>query len=404
MLKIDFGPANGGVRAFKSEEDLATFADQQMTDWLNHTGDASQLDRKTFGAVAGAWQNYAATVRSGVEGRAEGFRQKTASLLMVHGGLAGTALMTVREQLGPEAAWSVVTYLQTPADQQVATHLAKSKVEAIIRYAAIVGGLTSEGARDARASFRRMTAAFAQDVAEHRTQLEAKISEADARLADFQERAEQEFELFRSAHRERLAEADEAATARAGQWEELLDQFTNQLKIEAPVKLWDDRAGEHKDAAKIYRRWAWGIGAVGLSLTYLVALGALQFAHWLFADALATGVAITTPGQLRPTWQYEFLFVASSTLLYLTLYLWVMRMVVRMFMTEHHLYIDASARARMAHTYLALNKDGAAQDADRAIVLAALFRPPSDGIVKDDALPMVSPASILSGQLAGRNN
>jgi hypothetical protein len=57
----------------------------------------------------------------------------------------------------------------------------------------------------------------------------------------------------------------------------------------------------------------------------------------------------------------------------------------------------------MAETYLALTKEGAATEQDRAIVLASLFKPVVDGIVKDDGLPAITPAALLSGLVAGKN-
>jgi hypothetical protein len=56
----------------------------------------------------------------------------------------------------------------------------------------------------------------------------------------------------------------------------------------------------------------------------------------------------------------------------------------------------------MAETYLALTKEEAATDQDRAIVLASLFRPIADGIISDDGLPAITPAAILSGWAGGR--
>ncbi len=73
-----------------------------------------------------------------------------------------------------------------------------------------------------------------------------------------------------------------------------------------------------------------------------------------------------------------------------------------MYMTEQHLGIDAQSRASMAQTYLALTKEDVASDQDRAILLASLFRPVVDGIVKDDGLPAITPAAILSGQAFGK--
>ncbi|WP_354327114.1 DUF6161 domain-containing protein [Porphyrobacter sp. MBR-155] len=84
------------------------------------------------------------------------------------------------------------------------------------------------------------------------------------------------------------------------------------------------------------------------------------------------------------------------------MFFWIMRIVVRTYMTEHHLAIDATSRASMAETYLALKKESAATDQDRAIVLASLFRPVVDGIVKDDGLPAITPAAIISGLAVGK--
>lgn len=53
----------------------------------------------------------------------------------------------------------------------------------------------------------------------------------------------------------------------------------------------------------------------------------------------------------------------------------------------------------MVTTYLALANEGAADEKDRSIVLAALFRPTADGVVKDDGLPMTAPAALFSNML-----
>lgn len=42
-----------------------------------------------------------------------------------------------------------------------------------------------------------------------------------------------------------------------------------------------------------------------------------------------------------------------------------------------------------------------ADEKDRAIILAALFRPNTDGIVKDDGAPDLGPASVAAKILTG---
>jgi hypothetical protein len=65
-----------------------------------------------------------------------------------------------------------------------------------------------------------------------------------------------------------------------------------------------------------------------------------------------------------------------------------MRAFVRIFISNLHLENDAAERVTMAKTYLALLRDGSLpKDDSIGTILAALFRPTGDGIVKDEGLP-----------------
>ncbi len=68
--------------------------------------------------------------------------------------------------------------------------------------------------------------------------------------------------------------------------------------------------------------------------------------------------------------------------------MWGIRLIVRMFLSHLHLATDAAERVVMTQTYLSL-LDGKhlPNDEDRKLILQALFRPTSDGIVKDEGVP-----------------
>jgi hypothetical protein len=87
-------------------------------------------------------------------------------------------------------------------------------------------------------------------------------------------------------------------------------------------------------------------------------------------------------GSTPATWQ-----VAVLALLGL-FGVWATRLVVRVWLSHVHLATDAAERVVMVKTYLALGADGMpSADADRQHLLQALFRPASDGIVKDEGIP-----------------
>lgn len=76
------------------------------------------------------------------------------------------------------------------------------------------------------------------------------------------------------------------------------------------------------------------------------------------------------------------------SLLVITLGLWLIRTFARMFLSNWHLAADASERVVMVQTYLALLQEGSGLDtSDRELIITALFRKASTGIVRDDANP-----------------
>lgn len=175
--------------------------------------------------------------------------------------------------------------------------------------------------------------------------------------------------------------------------------FKEQRQLEAPVLLWETRASAHEATLAARKWWMIGIGAAGIIVAVLVALGAFELAQRVFQSAvMPTGKGQTaTVGGMRPSFHFELLFASAGTLIYLTMYIWTMKLLVRLYATEHHLALDARGRAALTETYLSLTSKGAATDADRAIMLAVIFRPVADGMVKEDGPPAISPAALLAG-------
>jgi len=181
------------------------------------------------------------------------------------------------------------------------------------------------------------------------------------------------------------------------------DAFKEQRQLEAPIKLWEGRAASHEAMLKTRQKWMIGVGIVGLLLAAGVALGAFEGARHLFYDAVIKPIKGSQPRAdgMRASFHFELLFASAATLLYLTMYLWTMKLLVRLFTTEHHLALDARGRAALTETYISFRKEGAATDADRAIMLGVIFRPVADGMVKEDGPPAISPAAFLASMASG---
>jgi hypothetical protein len=50
---------------------------------------------------------------------------------------------------------------------------------------------------------------------------------------------------------------------------------------------------------------------------------------------------------MRASFHFELLFASAAALLYLTMYLWTMQLLVRLYTTEHHLALDARGRTAL---------------------------------------------------------
>lgn len=180
------------------------------------------------------------------------------------------------------------------------------------------------------------------------------------------------------AERSKTQESTAAAIKSLNDTERL---YKEHMGLKAPADYWNQKADSHTQKARTYRNTLlWYAAVVGLAL--VVALGFLA------------NYAIDVASAEKPPAIYLILTTLGVVLT--TVAFWGARVLTRLFLSEHHLAIDAEERSVMAQTFLALTAEGEASAQERALVLASLFRPTADGIVKDDAAPDIGASAILS--------
>jgi hypothetical protein len=172
--------------------------------------------------------------------------------------------------------------------------------------------------------------------------------------------------------------------------------YDQHMAIAAPVDYWEAKRTKHRNLTLISGvAFIIGVGSVGLFLSSKmqsisaalklatsnpqpVAASANQAASSVQA---ASQMPVTVSSAIT-TWEIAT-FVMVAVLCF-----WILRLLVRIFLSNMHLENDAAERVTMAKTYLALiRSDGLSKEGNIDAVLAALFRPTGDGIVKDEGLP-----------------
>lgn len=166
--------------------------------------------------------------------------------------------------------------------------------------------------------------------------------------------------------------------------------YDEHMTLAAPVEYWEAKRRKHRLWSGIsFAAIAIGMGTAAISLhAELQSVGKAVTAGKAATAAAGAKVqasgmtALQTISDSATTWHL------GSFILLATLSFWFIRLLVRIFLSNLHLENDAAERVTMAKTYLALSRNDALPKGDNiSTVLAALFRPTGDGIVKDEGVP-----------------
>lgn len=214
---------------------------------------------------------------------------------------------------------------------------------------------------------------------------------------------------------------DAAQVVRDGGWTKQIDAsqqellritetYDKHMALAAPVSYWE---------SKRIRHGRWAIASFVAAFICMVAFGWLLHSELQgIGDAMETkrttglagdqkstltaapstsivsgkgtnqGTSTSSPSLPTSALESAATWKLGSFILLATLSFWFIRLLVRIFLSNLHLENDAAERVTMVKTYLAMIRDDAMPRAENiSTVLAALFRPTGDGIVKDEGLP-----------------
>jgi hypothetical protein len=195
-------------------------------------------------------------------------------------------------------------------------------------------------------------------------ELHRRYESLESDIANAEEKQKQDFtQLLEKVN----AEHAEALLSYKTEMSDLTRAFKDGMALRGPVEYWSSKATLHQSKSTNLMRWSFGSIAI---LTVILGGIAWWIAHDLKTDAAPAA------------WKVSVLVLVG------VLGVWVVRLVIRMWLSHAHLATDANERVTMVQTYLALIEDGKmTKDEDRALVLTPLFRPAADGLVKDEGLP-----------------
>ncbi|QXT38741.1 DUF6161 domain-containing protein [Gymnodinialimonas ceratoperidinii] len=169
---------------------------------------------------------------------------------------------------------------------------------------------------------------------------------------------------------------------RMDEFEEMIQRYRQHMELDAPVVLWGKRAGQHRTRSVAALKWFFGLGVATVAAAIVTAVA--------FGDEIAASFSreVCTIRDGVQTCEIMFNYkgpvLVASLLVTFSVLLWATRLQYRMFLSERHLSLDAEEKTAFAKSFAAITQDKSIAMENESIVLAALFRPTPDGIIKDE--------------------
>ncbi|WP_052245418.1 DUF6161 domain-containing protein [Halocynthiibacter namhaensis] len=186
--------------------------------------------------------------------------------------------------------------------------------------------------------------------------------------------------------RQTIDEANQAIHATKSELDAFKAEFKERIAVTGPVELWADKQAEHKE----HQRVSFGWFLFGLGLTAALAV-VIIISPFLFPDQINTLFSApgcdASAGAGCTGFSLHSALVIAAILTIFTVALWFTRLQMKLYLAERHMRLDAREREAFTKAYIGLLSQGdtSKEAADqRALVYGALFRPSSDGTVKDD--------------------
>jgi hypothetical protein len=230
-----------------------------------------------------------------------------------------------------------------------------------------IGTSSKKTVEAARLAFDELIGKSELNYAAHNENYASALSDWNESRNKLMEEHTAEVEKFEGKIAANQTAFDEALASHKEEMKTLQSAFREGMALRGPVDYWQTRSDHHENRTTVMGRWTFG------SLTAL-ALVIGGMAYWVLDKVSSNG-------------QPEAWRVATLVLIGV-LGVWAVRLIVRIFLSHGHLAADAAERVVMAKTYLSLTEAGKTlSDEDRKLILQPLFRPASDGLIKDEGLP-----------------
>lgn len=375
LFRLDLG-TNGGEFAPYSAQELSEWIAKEISFWAWVPQAPGHSYRSVLDGACSALNNAAASAsayqNNGDPGRlvdAEAYiRSALVDQRLPHSSTPLAKLVEATAGSSKEAAAAFIfPHMPNPNGYAMESRPAKVWHAYIMGLFQEFGGPPKNDVRSQRAALEQTNNDAQRLFAARRADYDSLSADLKLALAESQEQRVQHEALFATLVEEARTSHSDAVKAHLEEMDNIRRAFKEAMALRAPVDYWSKRSVHHQRRAR--------------ALTGIVLLA---FASLVAAIYFAAGWAISTSANSAAPEPWRLVMVGAGGVMGV----WLLRIIVRLFLSDLHLATDAAERVTMVQTYLALVEgDKLTKDDDRKLVLHSLFRPGSDGMVKDEGPP-----------------
>lgn len=359
-IKLDLGEKNGAV-TFKSIEEFPEWLQSEKAQWQwlgknaqnrQTVGQLWQLMNKHWQGMEKSYANYTSGPEQHKENHRKAFFRSVETAygqneLILSSSPRGNYIREIAESNSALAASVACFFIGLGAPQNDPVAL-EGAFRALQFDFGIVSNIEAE-----QKSLTNLQVKWQTELTDLSSQFDDLVSDTKQQHHDLEELKSGQVSQFEDF----LSEANKSKEA-------IEQTYREHMALKAPVEYWSNKATLHQQRSTTFGKVALACGG-GVAVL-------LAVATWVLL------IGVEKPDY----WRLAVLGLFTA------LGVWLVRIVIRLFLSNMHQASDAEERVTMVETFLSLMSEGhISREEDRHLVLQALFRSAQTGLVKDEGSP-----------------
>ncbi|MEO5991205.1 MAG: DUF6161 domain-containing protein [Ferruginibacter sp.] len=204
-------------------------------------------------------------------------------------------------------------------------------------------------------------------ISEYIKRTDDEFEQYSTKIDDLKTLKESTFDEWFSTSQGSFAKFEQDTTSKIGDLEKAYEAL---LSLKKPAEYWNKRATLLKKEGQVFLRWLIGLVLFGCITLY--------FLLWLTPEGMLLSFIKGQASAIK----WSIVYVTFISLLAFGI-----KAISKVMFSSFHLARDAEEREQLTYVYLAMIKEGAADEKDKSLIMQSLFSRSDTGLLKEDSGP-----------------